>query len=304
MMKHIKLLVLVFFLFLTSAAYAKPSISMAVKLNGSSLTIADVVNVSKNNYKVEIDKRALETVENSHKLLLIAAKKDVPVYGLNRGVGLNKDKEIFQGDVLTDSARKTSHEFNMNDIYATSAAVGPIAKPEVVRAAMLIRLNTLLLGTGGVQPDVVKMFQAFLNNNITPIFPSGGSTGEGDITILAHIGYAMTGQGYVWHHGKKVKAIDAMKAANLKPLNIYGKDALGIFSSNAYTAGIVALAAFEVENLIAKYELLVALGLEGINGNIAPNLAAVHNIRSYNGQGIAANNILTNLKNSYLMEPS
>ena len=47
------------------------------------------------------------------------------MYGLNRGVGLNKDKTIFKGDVLTPEARKESEQFNLNDIYATSAAVGP-----------------------------------------------------------------------------------------------------------------------------------------------------------------------------------
>ena len=48
-----------------------------------------------------------------------------------------------------------------------------------------------------------EMFAAFLNKDITPVFPSGGSIGEADITILAHIGLAMTGKGDVYYQGKR-----------------------------------------------------------------------------------------------------
>lgn len=169
----------------------------------------------------------------------------MPVYGLNRGVGLNKDKTIFKGNVLTSQVRKESEQFNINDIYATSAAVGLNAPRDVVRAAMVARLNTLLLCNAGVQPAVAEMFAAFLNNDITPIFPSGGSVGEADITILAHIGLAMTGRGNVFYKGKQMPANEALKKANLQPLHLYAKDALSIFSSNAYTAWMAGLTTYD-----------------------------------------------------------
>lgn len=273
-------------------------------LTGHHLTIDDVVNISRQNVLVSVDNSALKQVENSHKLLLLAAEKNLPVYGLNRGVGLNKDKTIFQGSVLTPEARQLSEEFNMRDLHATSAGVGPLAQPDVIRAAMVVRLNTLLLGNTGVQPAVVHMFVNFLNKGITPIFPSGGSMGEADITILAHIGLAMTGEGDVFFKNKKMPASEALKLAGLEPLHPYAKDALSIFSSNAYTAGLGVLITYDLQKLLDKYDLVTSLSLEGLNGNIAPFLQPVQAIRPYVGQNTSAKNVLKNLSGSYLFEIS
>lgn len=286
---------------ITHSAYSQ---TQPIILNGQNLTIEDVVKVSRQNTLIIIDNKAFEKVKRSHQLLLLAAEKNLPVYGLNRGVGLNKDKTIFKGNILTDEARQSSEQFNINDIYATSAGVGPNASREIVRAAMLARLNTFLLGHSGVQPAVVEMFAAFLNKDITPIFPAGGSIGEADITILAHIGLAMVGKGDVLYRGKKMPASIALKQAGLNPLHLYAKDALSIFSSNAYTAGMAALTTFDVTKLIDKYDLLVSLSLEGVNGNIAPLMQPVHAIRPYWGQGISAKHIMTYLQGSYLLNTS
>lgn len=300
-----KVFFFIFTLCLTHLAFSHNATqTQFIVLNGKNLTIEEVVKIAKQNALVKIDHAALEKVKRSHQLLLLAAEKDLPVYGLNRGVGLNKDKAIFEGSVLTPEAKQKSEQFNMNDLYATSAAVGPIATRDVVRAAMVTRLNTLLLGNAGVQPSVVEMFAAFLNEDITPLFPSGGSIGEADITILAHIGLAMTGKGDVLYKGKQMSASKALSKAGLQPLHPYAKDALSIFSSNAYTAGMAALTVNEVEKLVDKYDLLVSLSLEGVNGNIAPLLEPAHAIRPYPGQGIAAQNIMRYLQGSYLLEVS
>ncbi len=192
----------------------------------------------------------------------------------------------------------------MDDLEATSAAVGPPAPREVVRAAMLIRLNTFLLGHAGVHPDIIHMLNEFLNKDITPIFPSNGSMGEADITILAHLGLAMAGKGDVFYQNKVMPAEEALKRANLTPIRPYAKDALSIFSSNAYTAGITALVVDEVGKLLEKYELLVALSLEGLNGNISPYLPVVQKIRPYSSQAASAQNIMSKLTGSYLLVPS
>lgn len=303
-MRHYSVMFALLFTLIFTINGASAAAIAPLALNGKQLTINDVTNIAKHGQLIVIEPKAFDTVKRSHQLLLLAAEKDLPVYGLNRGVGLNKDKTIFKGSALTPAARQESEQFNMNDIYATSAAVGPEAPKDIVRAAMVARLNTLLLGNAGVQPAVINMFVDFLNKDITPIFPSRGSIGEADITILAHIGLAMTGKGEVLYQGKRLPAAIALQKAGLHPLHLYAKDALSIFSSNAYTAGMAALAVHDVEKLIEKYELLVALSLEGINGNIAPFLQPVHNIRAYPGQGISSSLIMKHLQGSYLLEPS
>ena len=148
------------------------------------------------------------------------------------------------------------------------------------------------------------MFVNFLNKGITPVFPSGGSIGEADITILAHIGLAMTGEGEVLFRNKKMLASSALKLSGLEPLHPYAKDALAIFSSNAYTAGMGALTVYDLHHLLDKYDLLASLSLEGLNGNIAPFLGPVQAIRPYKGQELSAHNVLHNLQGSYLFDVS
>lgn len=291
------------FLGLVSPVYATTSSNII--LDGHHLTIQEVIDVAMHHARVSIDSSSMKTVERSHQLLLLAAKKELPVYGLNRGVGLNKDKVIFKGDALSDEALRQSIRFNLNDIYATSAGVGENASREVVRAAMLIRLNTLLLGHSGVQPAVITMLVNLLNDDLTPIMPAEGSIGEADITILAHLALAMVGQGQIMTpDGKILPAAMALKGAGLSPLRLYAKDALSIFSSNAYTAGMLVLEVDKVQALLNRYDLLTALSLEGIDGNIAPYLSVVNGVRPYEGQGISAVNVMQALSGSYLMQPA
>ena len=290
-------ILLILSLLILQVAFASQA---AITLNGHDLTIEQLVQIASQHTRVVISQQARNHVIRSHQLVLLAASKNIPVYGLNRGVGLNKDRAIFQGDVLMPKARRASEKFNMNDIYATSAAVGPIAKIDVVRAAMGARLNALLLGNSGIQVDIVDMLAAFLNDDITPIFPSRGSIGEADITILAHLGLAVMGQGKVSYHGQIMPASQALKLAGLKPVHLYAKDALALFSSNAYTAGLAALNYFETEKLINLYELIFSLSLEAIDGNIAPLLVSVHTIRPYPNMIVSANNIRRYLAGSYL----
>lgn len=302
-MKKIIFILILNCFFVSIPTYA--ATAQNIILNGNNLSISQVIDVAIHHSKISVDPKAMNTVKRSHDLLLLAAKKDMPVYGLNRGVGLNKDKVIFKGDALSDGALRQSENFNLNDIYATSAGIGKPASREVVRAAMLIRLNTLLLGHSGVQPAVITMLVDFLNDDLTPVIPSEGSIGEADITILAHLALAMTGRGDVIDdHGKIVSAAVAMKQAGLTPLRLYGKDALSIFSSNAFTAGMLVLEVGKVNVLLNRYDLLLALSLEGIDGNIAPYLTIVGNVRSYDGQTISAANVMHALQGSYLMQTS
>ncbi|KTD30508.1 MULTISPECIES: HAL/PAL/TAL family ammonia-lyase [Legionella] len=295
------------FFILTLLLYSQSVYSFqteALILTGSNLTINDIVNVARKGQPIKIDGNAAIRVEKSHQLLLLATEKNLPIYGLNRGVGLNKDKTIFHGSILSSEAKKLSEQFNLKNLHATSASVGHIAPIDEVRAAMLVRLNTLLLGHAGVQPAVIDRFAAFLNKGITPLFPSGGTIGEGDITLLAQIGLAMIGEGEVLYLNKKMRASEALKLAGLQPLNLYAKDALALFSSNAYAAAAGALTVFDLRKLLDKYDLLTALSLEGLNGNIAPFMEPVQKLRPYSGQQKSAKNVLKNLTGSYLFSLS
>jgi histidine ammonia-lyase len=265
---------------------------------GRQLRIEDVVNVARGKQRVTAAPEALERVRRGHELLYAAVDEGHAIYGMNRGVGLNKDKVIFEG--RAEAARDASERYNLSVLHAHSAGFGPPLSEDVVRAAMLIRAHTMLLGRSGVQEDVVKMLIAMLNLGVHPVVPSGGSVGEADITILPHIGLAMVGEGDVVFEGKRRPAREALAAAGLSPLRLSGKDALAILSSNAYSAGFGVLVAYDVRQTLRASDLLFALSLEGLNGNLAPFLETTQSLRPFRGQLTSAKRVRGFLEGSYL----
>ncbi len=97
------------------------------------------------------------------------------MYGLTTGVGWNKDKDTLKAaEALDPDLMAASQRFNLGTLRAHAAGVGEALPDDVVRAAMVIRLNLLLTGDGGVQPAVVDQYAAFLNRGITPVVPGRG----------------------------------------------------------------------------------------------------------------------------------
>jgi histidine ammonia-lyase len=265
---------------------------------GRQLHIEDVVNVARGKQRVSAAPEALELVRKSHDLLYVAVDQGHAIYGMNRGVGLNKDKVIFEGGA--EAARDASERFNLNVLHSHSAGFGPPVPEDVVRATMVIRAHTMLLGRTGVQEAVVNMLLAMLNLGIHPVVPSGGSVGEADITILPHIGLAMVGEGDVFYEGKRRPAREALAAAGLSPLRLSGKDALAILSSNAYSAGFGVLVAYDVRQTLHASDLVFSLSLEGLNGNLAPFLETTQSLRPFRGQSTSAKRIRSFLEGSFL----
>lgn len=277
-----------------------PPTQATVVLTGRDLGVDDVVRVARGMAPVRAEGAAMERVARAHRLLLLAAQRGLPIYGLNRGVGIDRDKQIFRAGELDPAARKASERFNRNLLLAHSAGIGPDAPAEHVRAALLARLNTMLYGATGAQPAVAQMYLEFLNRRIHPVLPSRGSIGEGDIDTLAHVGLAMMGEGHVMHEGRRVRALDALREAGLSPLVPFAKDGLSILSSNAYAAGVAALLAHDARQLLDAGEVVAALSLEGLNGNVSPLLEPVQSLRPYPEQVAAAQRMRAILDGSYL----
>ncbi len=283
---------------------SNPSPSKEIVLTGYNLTIDDIVYHAKNKTKILIDSQSMERVKKSHEILLQAAKEDKPVYGLNRGVGQNKDKTLFVGDALSEEAKLASIAFNKNNLRATSSAVGPNLPEKIVFSIMLIKLNSILKGTTGASPEVATLLLEFINRRIQPIIPSRGSVGEADITILSHLGLALAGEGEVYFQGELMSASKALSINGLSPIVPIAKDSLSIMSSNAYSTALAALIIHDLESLMDKSDIIFSLSLEALNGNVAPYLKASQNARPYPGQKISANNIIHALRKSYLWNNS
>lgn len=266
----------------------------SIKINGRDLTVEQVAKVARERVKVEIAPDAMERLKASRQLVFDLVDSNVPVYGFNTGVGWNKDKRVF---------KEFFQEYNRNLIYAHCLGVEPLASEEEVRAVMLSRLNALLVGATGIQPEIAVMYMNMLNCGIHPVIPERGSVGEADITCLSHIGLAMIGEGDVYYNGVLMPAAEALEKAGLEPIVLGPKDGLAIVSSNALSAGEGALVLNDVKDLIDMCDIIYALSLEGLNGNVSPLDVKTYEVRPYAGQAYSAKKIREYLEGSYLWEP-
>ncbi|UXS34644.1 histidine ammonia-lyase [Agrobacterium tumefaciens] len=273
-----------------------------INLTGHDTTPEMIVRIA-DGEEVKVCPDDLQRVAQSYAVLLQAAKEGQEIYGLTVGVGWNKDRKMVDASgELTPELMEASREFNEGLLRAHSVGVGPDAEPRIVRAAMAVRLNNILTGGPGVQPHVAEMLVSFLNNGITPIMPSRGSVGQADMTLLSHIGLAMLGEGDVIYQGQRQPASEAFSKAGIEPLKPFGKDGLAILSSNAYAAALGAFAVHDAEQLLRVSQLVYALSLEGLNGNVSPLLEDVTALRPFPSYVRSASDLRSILKGSYLWE--
>ena len=100
-----------------------------------------------------------------------------------------------------------SHEdlkqLQLNIIRSHAAGVGDPIDPEASRAALLFRINSLLLGHSGVREILIEYLIKFLNHGVYPLIPSQGSVGSsGDLAPLSHMALLLVGEGEAVFEGK------------------------------------------------------------------------------------------------------
>jgi histidine ammonia-lyase len=278
-------------------AFAAP-----VVLDGKHMSSDKISQVAKGE-SIKITSEAMKRVQLSHNVLIEAAESGHKIYGLTVGVGLNKDKKMVNANgKLSQALIDASSKFNKGLIHAHCGGVGEDIPVKEARAILVTRLNNMLFGGTGVQTKVVNMYKTFLNKDIIPTMPSQGSMGEADITILGHIGLAMIGEGHVYYKGKKMPTKEAFEKAGVKKISLFGKDALSIISSNAYSGALAGLALEEMKQLTKISKYVYALSLEALNGNIAPMHTETQKLRPFPGYVGAAKKINKILEGSYLWE--
>jgi len=158
---------------------------MTVFVGGGPINIESIVAVARHFETVRLHPRARHRVSLCRTVVDSLLEKNVKVYGLTTGFGALRDKVI---------PAEHASQLSMNLIRSHAAGVGEPFPEDVVRAAMLLRAQTLAQGCSGVTPHVIDLLIAFLNARIYPYVPHQGSVGSsGDLAPLSHLFLAVTG---------------------------------------------------------------------------------------------------------------
>lgn len=255
-----------------------------IEIDGHHLTIEDVIRVARRNEPVRLSETGRKAILAGRKQLetIIATRK--PVYGINTGFGIFADRRI----ALDDSAR-----LSRNLILSHAVGTGPALPEDVVRAAMLVRANTLSKGVSGVRVEIVETLLEMLNRGVTPEVPSQGSLGSsGDLCQLSHLALVFTTDhhdredesGFACFNGKRVTGKEAMHQAGLTRLVLGPKEGLAVNNGATFCAAVAALAVWDAQNLVATAEYSLSLSLEAMLGCAAAFDERLHAARGYSGQ--------------------
>jgi histidine ammonia-lyase len=290
----------------------------AVTLDGQSLTIEQLVDVARRGAPVERDPSTHDRVARSEALIarLVAdytaayeaGTDNAPTeYGVTTGFGEFKDRRIAPADL---------EQLQRNLLLSHSVGVGDNSdpddlsnyfSPEVVRGALVTRLNAFLRGHSGVRTKLVEIVEAMLNRGVIPLVPLRGSVGaSGDLCPLSHLFVTLLGEGrfYTLHDRTLRPATDlpgvlGFTAEELKPTF---KEGLGLVNGANFSAAMLALAVHDAERLAEIADASAALSFEAMAGSTRALDPKVHEVRGHAGQIESARRIAEALRGSKLVE--
>ncbi len=207
---------------------------MAVTVDGRSLTIAQAMEVAEGSASVKVSPASLKRMEKFRVVLERKLARGEVVYGVNTGFGSLSGKAVRLGNL---------RELQLNLIRSHAAGVGEPMPEEVVKAAMLIRLNSLLNGNSAARADVAELIASLLNRGVTPMVPKFGSLGaSGDLVPSAHMSLTMVGEGKAYLRGRLLESSKALEQAKLKPLVLQPKEGLSLINGTAFTTALGCVA--------------------------------------------------------------
>ena len=265
-----------------------------IGIDGNSLSIAEVVKVARHYEPVELTETGRRQVVASRAVVEKLLNSENPVYGISTGFG-----DLSRIWISPPEREKLQR----NLILSHAAGVGSYLPEDVVRAAMLLRANSLAKGYSGIRPETMEMLIAMLNRRVYPAVPGKGSVGaSGDLSPLSHIALVMMGEGKALVEGKCVSGADALAAAGLQPIAFGGKEGLALINGTQIMTAIGVLVWHDATELMKAADIAAAMSLEALRGTRTAFDERISRVRPHPGQLATCSNLLRLTVDSRIME--
>jgi histidine ammonia-lyase len=271
------------------------TLTTAVSLTGDDLTLADVWAVAVDGVQAELADDGRRKLGAARDLVeRIAGTSGEHTYGINTGFGRFVSKTI---------PPELAAELQLRLLRSHACGVGDPYPREIVRAAMLLRANTLAKGYSGARAETVELLLACLNRGVTPIVPSRGSVGaSGDLAPLAHLALPLVGEGRAELDGEDLSGAEALARVELEPVSLEAKEGLSLINGTQFMAAAGALVLVRADRLAKTADIACALSLEALQGSRASFLPEIQALRPLEGQRDSAANVLRLLEGSAVLE--
>jgi histidine ammonia-lyase len=267
---------------------------MTIILDGNHLTIEELALIAgEDPAVVELTPEGVKRVHDARAVVMEALERGESVYGLTTGLG-SRASEMLDAEALA--------EFSYQAIRGRAHAIGESLSVLIVRAAMAVRLNTLLKGAAGADISVVECLQQCLNKGLIPVIGEVGSIGTGDLCWGATLGLALIGEGQMFdREGAVANSIAVMQAAGVTPLSLGPRDGLALANHSSFSAAMMALGVHRATRLMESIQSATALSMEAFMANLSPLDPIPVEMRPQPGQSVAAQQLLDLLQGSPIL---
>ncbi|OQY42267.1 MAG: histidine ammonia-lyase [Fusobacteriia bacterium 4572_74] len=265
-----------------------------ILIDNQKLSIEDIVNVARFNFKVKLGGSAKDRINTARAVVDKFVAEGRVSYGITTGFGKFSDVVI---------SKEETNDLQKNLIISHSCGVGEPFSEEIVRAMMVLRVNSLTKGHSGIRLLTVEKLIELLNKGVHPVVPEKGSLGaSGDLAPLSHMVLTMLGLGEAFYKGERMDSIKALELAEIEPLPyLTSKEGLALINGTQAMTAVGVLTIYDALNLSKIADIAGALTMEALTGIKCALDPRVHEIRGHSGQIDTAKNLLNLIDGSKMI---
>ncbi|KAJ3516420.1 hypothetical protein NLJ89_g1123 [Agrocybe chaxingu] len=269
-----------------------------VRIDGHSLTTAAIVSAARHTTLVRLDntKRVKERVEKSRQVVVDKIASGASIYGLSTGFG-GSDQPVMLGHALLQH-----QHIGILPVSEEPPPRLPLQDPNHatimpeswVKAAILVRMNSLIRGHSGVRWELIEKMGELLCADVVPVVPLRGSiSASGDLSPLSYIAGSLSqhlagNESIQLFHGsresgsgrKKGPSKAVLQAHSIEPIALVPKEQLGIVNGTAFSAAVAALAIDDAMHLALLAQICTAMGTEALSGTRGSYASFIHLTRA------------------------
>jgi histidine ammonia-lyase len=253
-----------------------------------------VARVALLNHPVEFPAAARQRVAACRAVIDAALGTDTVIYGVTTGFGKLSDVRI---------PHEKLEELQVNLLRSHACGVGEFLGEVEVRAALLLRANSLAKGFSGVRPEIVDFLLEMLNRGVHPLVPSRGSCGaSGDLAPSAHMALVLLGEGSACYRSNRMPGREALQRAGLEPLRLQPKEGLSLLNGTQFMLAVGGLAVQRALTLVETADVSGSMALDALLGTPVASDPRIQEVRPHPGQRQSAANVLRMLRGSEIVE--